>query len=182
MKIFTDNAGRTWTIAIHVTAVKRCRALLSVDLYGLVDEGFVGFSKLLSDPIALVDVVYVLCKDEADKLGISDEDFGRSMAGDAIERASVAFVEELTDFFPDPRVRTGLKKAIAAGRKMTDLMMEEMTTRLDGIDPEAEAKKLIGSSGNSRESSGSIPDYLLSANLQQWRRADNGPSGDEPRA
>lgn len=159
MRVFKDNAGRAWTIAIHVAAVKRVRGLLGLDLYSLVDDRFQGLGKLLADPVALVDVLYVLCKDEADRLGVADEDFGRAMAGDAIEHASTAFLEELTDFFPDPRVRAGMRKVIEAGRKVRESLMTHLETGLDRIDPDAEARRLIGSYGNSPGSSGSIPTH-----------------------
>ena len=156
MRAFTDNHGRTWTISIHVAAVKRCRALLDVDLYGLVDDGFDGLSKLLGDPVALVDVLYVLCRDEADKLGVSDEDFGRGLGGDGLGRAVDAFLEELTDFFPDPRVRGGLRRVIEAGRQVRDRLMDRMERKLDALDPDLEAERLSGTSGDSPASSASI--------------------------
>jgi hypothetical protein len=148
MRVFKDNAGRSWTIAIHVAAVKRVRGLLSLDLYSLLDERFAGLAKLLADPVDFVDVLYVLCKDDADRLGITDEDFGRAMAGDSIEHARNAFLEEYADFFPDPRVRAGLRKVMAASAKVRDRMMSLMESRLDAIDPDSEAEKLIGSSGS----------------------------------
>ena len=157
MKSFKDNAGRTWTISIHVAAVKKLRGLLGIDLYSLVDDRFQGLAKLLGDPVSLVDVIFVLCKEEADKLGVSDEDFGRGMAGDAILLASEAFVEELTDFFPDPRVRAGLKKVIQASMRMRDSLMTQMEHQIDSIDPEDEARKLIESSGSSPASPVSTP-------------------------
>ena len=157
MKSFKDNAGRTWTISIHVAAVKKLRGLLGIDLYSLVDDRFQGLAKLLGDPVSLVDVIFVLCKEEADKLGVSDEDFGRDMAGDAILLASEAFVEELTDFFPDPRVRAGLKKVIQASMRMRDSLMTQMEHQIDSIDPEDEARKLIESSGSSPASPVSTP-------------------------
>jgi len=148
MRVFKDNAGRSWTIAIHVAAVKRVRGLLSLDLYSLLDERFAGLAKLLADPVDFVDVLYVLCKDDADRLGITDEDFGRAMAGDSIEHARNAFLEEYADFFPDPRVRAGLRKVMAASAKVRDRMMSLMESRLDAIDPDSEAEILIGSSGS----------------------------------
>jgi len=148
MRVFKDNAGRSWTIAIHVAAVKRVRGLLSLDLYSLLDERFAGLAKLLADPVDFVDVLYVLCKDDADRLGITDEDFGRAMAGDSIEHARNAFLEEYADFFPDPRVRAGLRKVMAASAKVRDRIMSLMESRLDAIDPDSEAEKLIGSSGS----------------------------------
>lgn len=157
MKTFKDNAGRTWLVAINVNAVKRCRALVGVDLYGLVDDGFQGLAKLLGDPVQLVDVLYVLCRDEAEKVGVTDEDFGRAMAGDAIEAASNAFLEELTGFFPDPRVRAALRKVMEAGRTVQAGLMEHLSRQLDLIDPGAEASKLIASFGTSPGSSASTP-------------------------
>jgi hypothetical protein len=154
MKTFKDNADRTWTIVVHVTAVKRCRALAEVDLYGLVNDGLQGLGRLLGDPVALVDVLYVLCKDEADKRGVTDEDFGRAMAGDAIEHATKAFLEELTDFFPDPRVRAGLQRTFDAIWTATDRQRESLAANLDAIppDPDPGATRSTEPSGNSPES------------------------------
>ena len=105
MKAFQDNAKRTWLVTINVAAVKRCRALVGVDLYGLVGGGFEALKSLLADPVQLVDTLYVLCKAEADRQGITDEAFAEALGGDALDAATQAFVEELVDFFPDPRVR-----------------------------------------------------------------------------
>jgi hypothetical protein len=164
MHSFVDNSRRTWEVAINVAAVKRIRGLLGIDLYALVDDGFKSLSKLVSDPVSLADVLYCLCKDQADKQTISDEDFGRALAGDAITQAADAFVEELIDFFPDARARASLRKAIEAGKTVRDKVLSHAETILDSIDPETEAKKWISSSGTWPESSGSTPDHSASEN------------------
>lgn len=151
MKTFVDNAGRTWCICINVAAVKRCRALVGVDLYGLVDQEFSGLGKLLSDPVSLVDVLFCLCKDEAEKLGVSDEDFGRAMAGDSIEHASDAFLAEFTDFFPDSRVRTGITKVLTLSRKVRDQVISQALDHMDEISVESMVERLRSSSGVSPE-------------------------------
>lgn len=110
MKTFTDNAGRTWTIAVNVDAMKRVKGLLGVDLMEAVEGKLL--ERLSGDPVLLCDVVYALVKPQADQASVSDEDFGRSMAGDAIDLATAAFLEELVDFFPSRR-RSLLKKAVA---------------------------------------------------------------------
>jgi len=164
MHSFVDNSRRTWEVAINVAAVKRIRGLLGIDLYALVDDGFKSLSKLVSDPVSLADVLYCLCKDQAEKQSISDEDFGRALAGDAITQAADAFVEELIDFFPDARARASLRKAIEAGKTVRDKVLSHAETILDSIDPETEAKKWISSSGTWPESSGSTPDHSASEN------------------
>lgn len=164
MHSFTDNAGRTWVISINVAAVKRVRGLLGVDLYSLVDDGFKPLGELLGDPVKLVDVIYCLCRDEANAKNVSDEDFGRALYGDAITRAADAFVEELIDFFPEARVRESLRKVVVAGKKMRETLLSHVETTIAEIDPEAEAKKLIASFGNSLGSLASTPGHLLSEN------------------
>ncbi len=97
MKTFNDNAGRTWTVAINVDAIKRVKSLLGINLLEAVEGKLI--EQLVSDPVMLCDVLYVLCKPEADAKQVSDEDFGRSMAGDAIDHGTTCLLEELVDFF-----------------------------------------------------------------------------------
>jgi hypothetical protein len=49
VRTFNDNAGRTWTIAINVAAIKRVRGLLNVNLYKLVDDGFKPLGALVGE-------------------------------------------------------------------------------------------------------------------------------------
>lgn len=164
MHIFKDNHGRDWCIAINVTTAKRCKAFVGVDLYGLVDERFERLDKLLGNPCDLVDVVYCLCKDDADKLGVSDENFGRGMGGDSLQRAADAFMAELIDFFPDPRVRAGLTKVLEKSRTLRNLLLDQVEKDLDAMDLDSEVRKLIDSSGRRPEASVLIPAHSPSGN------------------
>jgi hypothetical protein len=164
MQSFKDNADRTWTVAINVTAIKRVRGLLGIDLYKLVDDGFKPLADLMADPVQLVDVLYCLCKEEADARQISDEDFGRALGGDVISVAADAFVEELIAFFPNARARQGLKKVVAAGRQVQDKLLDHAETLVAQIDPSRAASDWIASFGNSRASSASTPGPSPSVN------------------
>src|SRR5687767_1850112 len=115
MKTFQDNAGRTWTVQVNVDAIKRVRDLAKVDLLEVVEGKLI--ERLVSDPILLCDVLYCVCKVEADAQGISDGDFGRAMGGDAIDGATAALLEELVGFFPQGR-RKVLAKALAKLRNL----------------------------------------------------------------
>ena len=110
MRTFKDNAGRTWTISLTVAAVKRVRDLAKIDLLDLANGRV--FERLVADPITLCDALYAACKPQADAEGISDEAFGEAMAGDAIEHASKALVEELIQFFPNARERAALSRVV----------------------------------------------------------------------
>lgn len=128
MRTFQDNQKRTWEVAITVDAVKRVRSLLDVDLLGLMEGKLL--ERLVTDPILLCDIIYVVCKPHADRDGISDEDFGRAMAGDAIDDATTAVLEELADFFPKGR-REVLRKALEKITKLEQMAMDAAAKVLD---------------------------------------------------
>jgi len=176
MRNFKDNAGRTWTVTLNVWAVKNVRDTLSVDLLDLGgdakdDNGLL--YRLIADPVLLVDVLYVVCKDQADQANVTDEQFGRAMAGDAIDGATRAFLEELADFTPSPRDRARARKVIDATWKLIDRAQDVLDARADAelakaADAALEALGAVSesqgdesnrgsSSGSSPASSGPIP-------------------------
>ena len=110
MHEFTDNQDGVWRIVINVGVVKRVRDTLGVDLMDLLARGEGEEERLLVrlmiDPVLLCDVIYCVCREQADERGASDEDFGRAMAGDAIDAATQALLEEIVAFFPNARDRT----------------------------------------------------------------------------
>jgi len=160
MRSFKDNADRTWTVTLNIYAVKKVRDLLQVDLLDLGGEeakpGAGLLYRLIADPVLLVDVLYVVCKEQADGAGVSDEQFGRAMAGDAIDAATRAFLEELADFTPSPRDRARARKVIAATWTLIDRAQDVLDARADvELDRAAEAAlSVLGNwSGSSPASS-----------------------------
>jgi ribosomal protein S7 len=147
MHVFTDATGRNWTITINVAALKKIKALTGVNLLELLDNNLEGLSALLSDVVKLVDILYVLCKDQADTLGISDEDFGRALGGDSLEQAVDAFLEEFVDFFPNRRAREALRKMLSKGKTITEKAMQQALEKIEQVNIENEVMKLLNSSG-----------------------------------
>ena len=162
MKTFTDNTGRTWTLSVTVGTIKRVRALCGVDLANIIGKTpNVGLlERLASDPVLLVDVLFAVCKPEADAKGITDEEFGRAMAGDAIELAATALLDEIIDFFPEAK-RKVFRKILDASRRFEARSKQALTELLE--DPAFDEKidqaldRLTISSSVSPESPESIP-------------------------
>ncbi len=152
MRTFTDNAGRTWTVAINVDAIKRVRGLLDVDLLEILDGKLI--EKLYRDPVLLCDVVYAVCKPEADARSVSDEDFGRAMAGDAIEHATKALLEELVGFSPSPRDRANLQRILETTWTVMDKARDVIEAKLATADADALVAQALATSGSS---SGDVP-------------------------
>ena len=149
MHIFTDNKGRKWDIVLNVNQMKRVRAVLGIDLVNVITLDAKGevkvdlIDRIANDPCLLVDILCVLTEKQAASLGVSDVQFGESLAGDAIEEATKAFLDELVDFFPGAR-RLFLQKAVTLARKYT----LEMTSALEKALSDPELEKRVAQSMN----------------------------------
>ncbi len=156
MAAFTDAENRTWVVQINVDVIKRVRALLDVDLLDTVNGRL--FEQLAGDPVLLCDVLYAVCKPQADEHGVSDEEFGRAMVGDVIEQATEALLEELANFFPS---RTGqiLRQALQKMKHLQEMVLDAARARLEGgeieerLRAEMRSGSLSTSSRQSQESS-----------------------------
>lgn len=169
MRTFKDNQDREWTVEITVAAIKRVRGLAGVDLMEVLEGSNGLIERLVRDPVLLCDVIYATCKPQADERQVSDEAFGASMAGDAIEHATAALLEELVDFCPSPRDRANLGRVLKATREVMDKARDVVERRIDelidggaleravleAVPPTVEAAA-GGSSGSAPASSASI--------------------------
>lgn len=106
MATFTDSENKVWEVRLSVSGAKRIRSMLGLDLLGE------DMHKIFADPINMIDTVYVLCKDEADRESIDDYQFGLRIHGQVIEDARNALVEATADFFPNPQQREQFRKMI----------------------------------------------------------------------
>jgi len=156
MRNFKDENGKPWTLSVNVGTVKKVRGLAKVDLLDLRDGNL--FNELAADPVKLGDVLWVLCEDEAKAAGIDEIAFGRALAGDALEAATSALLEEIVDFFPKPQ-RDLLRKALAKGKEMQERSLAKAMKQVDKALAEwQDDDELSGSSStNAPESSALTP-------------------------
>lgn len=115
MRLFQDNSGRAWEIAIDTGTIKRVRSLIGFDLLSIVENEGKAILELRDDPVKLVDIAYAICEPQAKKLGVSDEEFGRSMIGDALDSAWSEILGGMADFFSGGRRRILTMALLQAG-------------------------------------------------------------------
>ncbi|MCC6320440.1 MAG: hypothetical protein IT438_03265, partial [Phycisphaerales bacterium] len=129
-----------------------------VDLMQVIEGTLI--EKLIRDPVLLCDVVYAICKPEADAATppVSDEEFGKAMAGDAIEAATTAVLDELISFCPSPRDRANLGRVLQATRKVMDRARDLVETKLDSGELDRLADRLLSGEATSGSSSTSAPE------------------------
>jgi hypothetical protein len=151
--VFKDSAGREWRVELDVTGLKRVKAATGVDVGLLFEDAFRDYRALLRDIGRFVDVVWVLVADQAAARGVTDEEFGRALGGDALAAAVEAFQGAVADFYPS-RQRAALKMLMAKTRAATDLGHAKTMAGLEALTPE---EIWSASATTSPGSPGSIP-------------------------
>jgi hypothetical protein len=140
MHTFADTLGRTWTVTINVDVIRRVRSLLNINLLEAVEGRLL--ERLITDPVLLCDILFVVIQPEAVAKDISDEDFGRSLGGDVLDLATTALLEELVDFFPSAK-RTVFRKALIKLKQLETLAIETATQRLESSELEQRMRAAI---------------------------------------
>ena len=162
MKTFADNTGRVWEVELNIRQMKRVRDILGIDLVNVISAGKDGsvstdtLERVANDPILLVDILWVLCENQAKPSGVTDEDFGSSLAGESIEDATRAFLDELVDFLPGAR-RLYLRKAVDLARKYAKESEEILGTVLESPEFEERLKTSLKPPTASQESAEPSP-------------------------
>ena len=140
MHTFSDTQGRPWTITLNVDAIRRVRSVLNINLLDAIEGKLL--ERLITDPVLLCDILFVVIQPQAITHGISDEDFGRSLGGDVLDVATTALLEELVDFFPSAK-RTVFRKALIKLKQLETLAIETATQRLESSELEERMKAAI---------------------------------------
>lgn len=128
MQKFVDRAGRIWIVDIDNTTLRRVKLLTGVHLLEAIDGDLV--TRLSTDPLLLGDVLFAICKPQADSQQVSEESFGEGLAGNAIDDASAALLEGLISYFPESRRRL-LRKAAEKQKMIETRGLTAIEKRLD---------------------------------------------------
>ncbi len=165
MQKFIDRRGRVWIVDIDNTTLRRVKALTDVRLLDALDGELI--TRLSNDPLLLGDVLFAICKPQADQQDVSDESFAEGLAGDAIDDACKALVDGLVAYFPESKRRL-VRKAAEKQTLIETRGLALIEKRLDdpalveSILSELERKLAVtkpnSSSSDLPESSASIPD------------------------
>ena len=129
MRPFQDAGGTTWEIRVNGGTIKRVQDLLGVDLGKLLDGSPPLLTRIHTDIIFLVDLIYVVLKPQADAREISDLQFAELLEGDALLAAHDGLMEELADFFHS----LGRADLAAAIRKQRSIVDEAIRRAEDAI-------------------------------------------------
>lgn len=149
MASFDDSDGRSWTLRIDVNTIRRVRDALDVDLPDLAGGPLL--DRVAGDPVLLVDILYVLCRGQAEERSVEAEAFGAAMVGDAIDRATSALLEALADFCPS-REAALIRQILEGGQALRERLLARAEKKLAKVNLDKMADKLVAESGASASS------------------------------
>lgn len=133
MTTWKDNEGRPWTFSVNMWTCKQVKSETGWDLPNILNDGMEKLGQLVADKCELFSVFLVLLKDQIDKRGMTPEQFGMAVAGDALACAAESFLEALADFFP-ARQSSQIKRLITTGNQLVSALADKADEELDKID------------------------------------------------
>lgn len=139
MAKFKDKKGREWTLEFDVGLLEVIKRETGIEFDSFTEspESQEKFATMLlgGHGRKLVEVLWVLCEEQATAIDVKPEDFGRLFTGPVLEAAQVALLEALADFSPRqvmgrvmkshlPKILTKMDAAIEAGmnREITQML------------------------------------------------------------
>ena len=120
MKSFTDRQGRSWTIEINYTSLRRVHALTGINLTRIVDPQSNMMEQLTGDPFVLFDCLVAILQPQLDEKDVTAEQFGEALDEESGDKASMALIEAIIDFFPEGKrmlLRRALTKVLTAAER-----------------------------------------------------------------
>lgn len=117
MRTYRDAQNHEWTLSIDIATAKRLRAVLQLDINDLTNDNQRDFLQRLADPIFMADVLFVTLRPQADRLNVSDEDFGSAHTLETLETAIEIWWDALLDFFPS-RLKEVLQVVVQEARRV----------------------------------------------------------------
>lgn len=135
MHAFSDSKGRRWLIDLTIGAVKRCRALVGVDLLDPASPQPKSKDTPLShalyvDPVLLIDCIWAICLPDAQRDNVSEEEFLHAIGPDNAKAAALAFYDEWRDFFRGLD-RTDAATLIEGHTRLMRLELEAAVRRIE---------------------------------------------------
>lgn len=129
---FKDIQNNNYNIAITMGKVKQVKESVGIDLLSVFDKP--DEMDKVNDPMNMVDIIYVLCKDQIARTHSNAENvevaFGESLDGDSLETASNAFMRALVDFFPQKK-KKHLKKMLDRTEELMTQQDEKIAKKID---------------------------------------------------
>jgi hypothetical protein len=150
---FTDAKGREWRIELTYGVLQQVKEDLGIDLLD-VQSGGAKSQGLGFDLTAFINLLFVVCEDQAKEANLSDVDFGRSLGGSALKEAFDAFQAEYVDFFQfSPATQQILTTSLGTAKEATEALTAMALEEISSPETKAAMQEKLESSRDSMRGS-----------------------------
>ncbi|NQU26446.1 MAG: class I SAM-dependent methyltransferase [Candidatus Nealsonbacteria bacterium] len=165
MKQFKDAKGDTWSVIVNGGTIKRAMDLLNIDLGDPLAGKPPLLTRIDTEILLLIDLLFVVCLPQADQREIKDAEFAERLEGDALYAAHEALLEALADVFQKLR-RTHIVRALQKQREVVAraVRLADETIDSDAFDAKIDAE--MEELGDSFASLLQLPESTPSDNLR----------------
>ena len=118
--------GREWLVRVDGPLIRQCIAECQCNI-GSYDCS--QFERLTAEPLLAFDVLWVLCRQQAQAANVTKEQFESGLVGDEGDAAANCLLEAIIDFFPS-RQRSTLREMLARNREVQEAAQEAAASRL----------------------------------------------------
>lgn len=143
MATFEDQTGRTWSIKLSAPLIHAVREDFRIDLVNLEKDPL---SQMRNDPMVLVDVVEVLCREEISRVGLSPTEFAEKLPVPP-DPMLEAVREAIIDFFPTGRA-SHVREVLAGYDSMAEKADAIVAAKMDSILKDPKLHRRMKESGD----------------------------------
>jgi hypothetical protein len=142
---FTDVRGRRWTLVLNFSLARRIKTIAGVDFVNYHDGK--ALMIIQQDVERLVQVLWLLCEEQATGNSIDEEDFGRGLGGDEIE-AAIGALEQCLLNFSRPATRPAMVAIADKTREAVTRQTELIRSKVLSQKFDAALEKQLQSTGD----------------------------------
>lgn len=136
MATFKTGDNRDWVVRLDAMKIRDVREAYDIDL-GSLDFSKVA-ERLGADPVLLAEVIWGLCREQAEKSDITQRQFFEGLVGDAIDDAARALLQARADFSP-ARTRSLIQRQIETSDRIREKMATAAMAKLESSEERLEA-------------------------------------------
>lgn len=131
---FKDADGRPWMLRFTLGNAREIQDTIGVDFNDIQSGALIAVANDLSK---LASLLWILCESQADRAGVDEIAFARSLDGDAIDRAVEALQDAIVNFTRGPQ-RDAIRDVFDAVRKAEAAQIEAARAHLQSDDLQKE--------------------------------------------
>jgi len=179
---FSTTDGTRFLVPVNYLTVKRVRELCGVNVLDILGPGD-QLSGFLADDVQLLEVVCAVVRPQLKELNWSDDQFFSVVDGEVIRSATNCLMDEVTEFFPEPRkglVAKVIAKVRAAAATLEARQVETVEAAISKADFELALRTHGNEGSTSPASSASSRGRSRSANSRGCREAASTKTGCTP--